>query len=227
MIKLGSSDMSKAYVGSTEVSKVYLGSELVYQNTPPVPLPYDAEVEYLESTGTQYIDTGVTLNASNAKDFYFKFGISSLWTTEDIIILGSLSDTNHRTYVFLTNLNFVRVRWCDGTNRTLSASAVQLNEIVEFYCNGGNWTVKYTGQNKTMSYSGGASYSTKPLLLFGRYNVDEVQSSPCRFYSARIGSNIDLIPVRVGQVGYMYDKVSGTLYGNSGTGSFTLGPDVV
>jgi len=35
----------------------------------------------------------------------------------------------------------------------------------------------------------------------------------------------DLIPVRVGQVGYMYDKVTGRLFGNSGTGSFILGKD--
>jgi hypothetical protein len=36
----------------------------------------------------------------------------------------------------------------------------------------------------------------------------------------------DAIPVRVGQVGYMYDKVSGQLFGNAGTGDFILGPDV-
>jgi hypothetical protein len=35
----------------------------------------------------------------------------------------------------------------------------------------------------------------------------------------------DFIPVRVGNVGYMYDKVSGQLFGNSGTGNFILGPD--
>ena len=39
-------------------------------------------------------------------------------------------------------------------------------------------------------------------------------------------SVLDMIPVRVGQVGYMYDRVSKTLFGNSGTGSFTLRPDV-
>ena len=37
----------------------------------------------------------------------------------------------------------------------------------------------------------------------------------------------DFIPVRVGQVGYMYDRVSGELFGNDGTGDFILGPDVV
>jgi hypothetical protein len=36
---------------------------------------------------------------------------------------------------------------------------------------------------------------------------------------------IHLIPVRVGQVGYMYDKISGQLFGNVGTGSFFLGLD--
>lgn len=36
----------------------------------------------------------------------------------------------------------------------------------------------------------------------------------------------DFIPVRVGNVGYMYDEVSGQLFGNAGTGEFILGPDV-
>ena len=36
----------------------------------------------------------------------------------------------------------------------------------------------------------------------------------------------DFIPVRVGQVGYLYDKVSGQLFGNLGTDSFILGPDL-
>ena len=36
---------------------------------------------------------------------------------------------------------------------------------------------------------------------------------------------LDAIPVRVGNVGYIYDKVSGKLFGNAGTGSFILGPD--
>ena len=43
-----------------------------------------------------------------------------------------------------------------------------------------------------------------------------------------IGNNIkyDLLPVRVGQTGFMYDKISGQLFGNSGSGNFILGNDV-
>lgn len=41
----------------------------------------------------------------------------------------------------------------------------------------------------------------------------------------------DGIPVRVGSgaeaVGYLYDKVSDSLLGNLGSGSFVLGPDKV
>ena len=33
------------------------------------------------------------------------------------------------------------------------------------------------------------------------------------------------VPVRVGSVGYLFDRVSGQLFGNAGTGAFTLGPD--
>jgi hypothetical protein len=36
----------------------------------------------------------------------------------------------------------------------------------------------------------------------------------------------DFIPVRVGDVGYMYDRVSGQLFGNAGTGEFVLGTDL-
>lgn len=35
----------------------------------------------------------------------------------------------------------------------------------------------------------------------------------------------DYVPVRVGQVGYLFDRVSGTLLGNAGTGDFVLGHD--
>ena len=48
-------------------------------------------------------------------------------------------------------------------------------------------------------------------------------------YSFSIEANskaiLDLIPVRVGDVGYMYDRVSGQLFGNQGTGDFIIGPD--
>ena len=60
---------------------------------------------------------------------------------------------------------------------------------------------------------------------------DNRRGSSGKLYYCKIwkgGSLVrDYIPVRVGQVGYMYDKVSGQLFGNSGTGDFVLGPDKI
>ena len=36
----------------------------------------------------------------------------------------------------------------------------------------------------------------------------------------------DFVPVRIGNVGYMYDKVSKQLFGSIGTGQFILGQDI-
>ena len=50
----------------------------------------------------------------------------------------------------------------------------------------------------------------------------------CGFFKVTTNNNVvfDLIPVRKNGVGYMYDKVSGTLFGNAGSGAFTYGNDV-
>lgn len=55
------------------------------------------------------------------------------------------------------------------------------------------------------------------------------EKSTGRLFGVKIHDNsisADLIPVRVGTTGYMYDKISGQLLGNAGTGEFILGPDI-
>lgn len=55
--------------------------------------------------------------------------------------------------------------------------------------------------------------------IFGEFGVNRIR----RF---TIKNVIDLIPVRKGVIGYMYDKISGEFFGNSGTGEFIIGPDI-
>ena len=38
-------------------------------------------------------------------------------------------------------------------------------------------------------------------------------------------SIFDFIPIRKDGVGYMYDNITGQLFGNQGTGAFIIGPD--
>ena len=69
------------------------------------------------------------------------------------------------------------------------------------------------------------------LLGSGRHNGKvDTRMFRGKIYYARLYNNnnliMNLIPVRKGTVGYMYDKVSGQLFGNAGTGNFILGPDI-
>jgi hypothetical protein len=87
----------------------------------------------------------------------------------------------------------------------------------------------YNGAGNTVS-----GYSLS-VAIFNRNNTDGadhlLDNSKSRCYSSkyyRNGTLIQhLIPVRVGTVGYLYDRVSGKLFGNVGTGDFVLGPDIV
>jgi hypothetical protein len=51
-----------------------------------------------------------------------------------------------------------------------------------------------------------------------------------RYYSFQVTKNgsvvLDLIPVRVGQVGYMYDRIGRRLLGNAGSGTLVVGHDL-
>ena len=51
---------NKIMLGTTEATAMYIGSTQIW-TAPPI-VPYDAEIEYLESTGTQYINTGIIAN---------------------------------------------------------------------------------------------------------------------------------------------------------------------
>ena len=183
-------------------------------------LPYDYEVEYLESTGTQWIDTGfLHFNVQ-------KFGIKYYNIGNGIPGYGNAMGcrtSSGRDELQVSNYNSgvvsVGVR-----NVACGNVANQINEVVY---NGGN-TVTVNGTTKTIKV--GTLLRQNSVVLFGiREQGNVVQLQAGKIYYAWLEGNgykVDLIPVRVGQVGYMYDKVSGQLFGNSGTGDFILGPEV-
>ena len=59
------------------------------------------------------------------------------------------------------------------------------------------------------------------------YTVSDNTTAKVYSSKLRVGNITvrDLIPVRKGTTGYMYDKVSGQLFCNAGKGAFILGPD--
>lgn len=191
--------------------------------------PYDAEVEYIETDGDAYIDTGVKVASTLTFEIslYFPANPSSWW------VFGGRGSSS-------TVMGFQRLsasgywRWNYGSKY----QAIQLSDISQ----AGIHTFKNTSSsnillkdNTTTFTCQTATFSTQQnFYLFTQNNAGTPNMrmpgervSYAKFYSSGTLAR-DFIPVRVGQVGYLYDKVSGRLFGNANsTGSFGIGNDVV
>jgi hypothetical protein len=180
-------------------------------------LPYDAEMEYLESTGTQWIDTGVKGDEDTRVEICFS--ISSLYSKAYSSIFG----------YYGTNTDSISI-FGGGTTRfgsqSTSFSTPTTNAIYQIAIDKNGFTVNGT----TTPWSQTAQFETAGnLVAFGRNSTTYGYFSGL-YYSLKIyKSGIlvrDFIPVRKGNIGYMYDRVSGQLFGNAGTGEFVLGSDI-
>ena len=113
-----------------------------------------------------------------------------------------------------------------GTDFIYTTAADTANHTFELY---GNGTFVQDGTSYSIGSSVGTISDTMPL--FARlWNGSYQYSNGVRIHSFKWYESetlvLDLIPVRVGTTGYMYDRVNGELFGNSGSGSFTLGNDI-
>lgn len=213
MLRLGTSNIESIYLGSTKIAKAYLGSNLVYDGDQEH--PYHARIEYLECSGVQYIDTGI-IGTQNTK-------------IEAKVFLG----TPNNSYMYVYGCrgdNSHSITFCGGSGVN---------------CRFGNQTVVNTTQNDTLytviqdknkitingvsnNYGTVSDFTTPTNLYLMRADTTGYDLIG-KFYYCKIwdGNTLvrDFIPVRIQQTGYMYDRVSGQLFGNSGTDDFTLGQD--
>ena len=186
-------------------------------------LPYDAEVEYLQSSGTQYIDTGVKKTSGTTIDCTF-----SLASTSTKAVFGARTGAanSDRLALFAFNSNF---RFDAGSQRYLYTP--NTTSTFRFQYDGTNavLTNLTTGVVDTQAVSIGEA-GTVNIVLFGVSTNGNI-SAPLegRIYSFKLWQSgvlaLDFIPVRKGAVGYLYDRVTRKLFGNAGTGDFVLGPD--
>ena len=187
-----------------------------------VVLPYDAEIEYLESSGSQYINTNQYLNTSNFEIGYSVLGNRGHWGYVHNYVVNGAWVTVDETTAFFGSWN--------NTDKVSVSSYISSTENTIVYAQSGA-TINGTTISKNLNLRGVDNLASVPLLFFALhdfYNNSLIYSNS-KFKSFYLKNNgelvVDMIPVRVGQVGYMYDRVSGQLFGNAGTGSFILGPD--
>lgn len=180
-------------------------------------------IEYLESTGTQYIDTEIYPNGAT------KIELDYAGVQNQTFVIGSRINYNNSAFYFTnggtqgTNYgqwflnygnSFQTPSYVNDNNRhvlSISNTIIFDNSTIATFTSG-SFNCPYYMYAFASNMAGTVSY--------GKYKVYS-----CKIYN---GNTLvrDFIPVRVGQVGYLYDKVSGQLFGNAGTGNFVLGPDL-
>ena len=174
-------------------------------------LPYDAEVEYLEGTGTQYINTGVNYFAD------FEITVKLRENVQNITLKSAPADRLER--ISATDPN-----WRFRSNAAgIYNTTVPITELHTLTWKDGK---AYSDGNFLNDWTKG--FPTGTMCVFG----DARAHYPAMVYALKLWDKNgvlvrDFIPVRKGTVGYLYDRVSGKLFGNAGTGDFVLGPDVV
>lgn len=186
--------------------------------------PYDAEVAWLQGDGTAYINTGIkSARAVEIKIHvvdYFSTSYGGKW-----LFGGRVSSSNGQYGFFINGNNYnVYIAWSSKQFGFNNCSTYSSECDIEMKLN----QVKIG--NTTHTFSGSSFTGTQPIHIFGlNNNGSNIANGDYKIgaiYITNGTTTLDLIPVRKNGVGYYWDTIGQTLIGNSGGGSFTIGPDV-
>ena len=183
------------------------------------------KLEYIESSGTQYIDTGISPTVNTGVE------IKAVLTTEnttDKVLFGSRATTGDTRYWIDFDNTGSKHKIMYGFGPYVEMVVYSLNTEYSIVFNkNGDKKVVINGTTYNMTYTFDATDSI-PIYLF-RANYTSPIPGSFKVYYCRIyeGTSLvrNLIPAKRNSdnaIG-MYDKVSGTFFINSGTGEFIAG----
>ena len=221
-------------VGNANTTGAFLFPERMEYEPEPENKPYDAEVAWLESTGTQYIDTGITGGSSSKIELVAASQNNSEYQALVGARNGALFSFSIWQYAAVSQSQTPTVRF-DYVGSTVVGPNPNTG--------GGTWnisglnTVVKDGRNNylngvQLTSNDEATFSCPcPFTLFAiNNNGSPIYPAKCKMYSCKIYESgvlvRDFIPVRKNGAGCLYDKVSGQLFENQGTGTLLYGPDV-
>ena len=213
--------------GKTNISKTGIVESSHFEEGTSVVKMVDGytELEYIGSTGTQYINTAVPV----ADDFEFVLDQMSNLDTGNHYLCGS--STSGRMLGTLSNR-----LWSNAVVASGIAVGKEVRQTIgcHIIANGSSGS-DYVMTNYTLgtSQSGHSSYSTSSssntVCLFRVNGMSSSESFTCYdFQVFSLGVMVaHLIPAKRNKdnVIGMYDTVNRVFYTNSGTGTFTAGPE--
>jgi hypothetical protein len=197
----------------------------IYGNSTQSILPVEyQQVEWLESTGTQYIDIGYKPN--NTTEIEIKVKVNSFigdYTT----IYGSRNANNSQFFLLISNVSknvsFIYNQSDSGTVTTVNALDTLIIKQKKAEC--------YINNNLLYTFPSSTFQSLYNMYLFRTNNSDAGQYPTLSnmYYCKIFDNNVlirNLIPCKriIDNVAGMYDTVNNVFYTNAGTGTFISGP---
>lgn len=172
------------------------------------------KLEYIESTGTQYISTGITPTENTKVVIEFNSSTSSG------VVFGQ--DSGYKVNAFMFAMTVVVF---DSTKKDISISANTKHtvQVAPKAFKVDNGSSQYIYANKV-----NAAY---PMFLFGNNrNGKFSEGVAMKLYSFKVYENdvliADYIPCKQGNAVGLYDDVAGAMNLPLGTGDFTAGPSI-
>ena len=234
-------NVQKLVIPEGEVVLISHGNTVLWKR-PGLPLAYQ-RVEYIQSDGNQYFDTGV--NASTYPDgirYVFRGNTTKYQSTSTIYWFGALANGRRSGNAFTNNGNFGMFFGgsggvfyamtqpsagkdieliAQGTPRSSNDCIVTLNGT-QISRNGTLTDSEMPNANIYFLTAYGTSASnTANMKYYGKiysFTMDDVDGNPIRNF-------IPCYRKSDGVIG-LYDTVGGMFYTNKGTGSFTKGADI-
>ena len=219
---LGSNDVVD--IDDKPVKSLAKDTEWIFQfvSGPKLPSGY-TELEYIQSSGTQYIDTRF-IPTSNTK---ISIDFQALSVVADDTIIGTINPNCVIGY----NTTEIYTGFKLGTGTSIAiATTVTSRHTAEL----SNGVFKVDAQQKSFDQVTGFSHTLTALIFASHYTgISDGAYGKCaaKVYSAKIYESgvlvRDFIPCKnaSGVVG-MWDDVNSVFYQNAGSGTFIAGPEI-
>ena len=181
------------------------------------------QLEYIQSSGTQWIDTGFDPNQNTGVTMDFQLTAAASW---QCLFGAANNSSNAASYAFWhsgTSFGF----YFGNANNTIAGTATSRHIIIA------NKNVATLDDSQSVSIANSQFETNYPILLFApNYAGASPYPAKMRLYSCQIYDNgtlvRDFIPCinASGAIG-LYDIVDGQFYANAGSGTFTAGPEII
>lgn len=175
-------------------------------------------LEYIQSSGTQYIDTGFNLKSDSkvVLNCNISYSSGSSWD----MIFGAYDSS--AWFSWWANGGYINAYYGSEGEKTTAPSG-----RITLIADGNNWTANGT----TMTISASTFTAPSTAYIFSVHNGGSYTNASMKLYSCKIydGETIirDFVPCinASGDVG-MWDDVNSQFYNNAGTGTFISGPEI-